>query len=349
MWQRRKPVAKKEIVSAVALMNALQAELEDQTNARCLAARTGNQYEEGTNCGELAGERRHSISKRYLRPLANNGRTLWVLPCDAVHVAKQTTADGRIAGKGLEQITEIPPKPISVNQASTWHFACQHHDGMFGPVDQGIKFPRLRQYVSIQTKDATAENKELEEALFLLAYMIVLSSVSPLRGGSNALRKLWLRQRNVPERRAIADQQRANARTIGFINSLKLHLDRRFARAGECNMTHHLVPVNPHTGMAFGGLENDRKIVSVLPDDGGSWMVISHLDDDGVRVRGKVDELVNDWPEKLADRDNKQPFIDGVTSSFNSFISPKDYSTLTKEEQHDLEKTSARVFLSLVF
>ena len=330
-------------------MQALQAELEDRTNARCLAARTDEQYEEGTICGELAGERRHSISKRYLRPLANSGRPLWVLPCDAVHVAKETTAGGRIAGKGLDEITEIRPKPISVNKASTWHFACQHHDGMFGPVDNGIKFPRLREYVSIQTKDASGKHKELEEALFLSAYMIVLSSLSTLRGGRNALGKLWLRQRNVPERRAIADQQRANARTIDFINSLKLHLDRRFAGVGECNMTHHLVPVNPHTGMAFGGLENDRKIVSVLRDDGGSWMVISHLTDDATAVQGSVDSLVNEWPTKLADRDNKQPFIDGVTSSFNSFISSKDYSTWTKEEQDELKSTSARVFLSLVF
>lgn len=349
MWQRRKPVAKRDIPRAVALMQALQAELEDQTNARCLAARTGDQYEEGIICGELAGERRHSISKRYLRPLANSRRPLWVLPCDAVHVAKQTTADGRIAGKGLHEITRIPPKPIAVNQASTWHFACQHHDGMFGPVDKGIKFPRLRQYVSVQTKDATGENKVLEESLFLLAYMIVLSSLSTLRGGSNALGELWLRPRNAPERRVIADQQRANARKVDFIKDFKLHLDRRFARAGKCYMTHHLVPVDPHTGIAIGGLENDRKIVTVLPDDGGSWMVISYLDDDATAVQGSVDNLVNEWPAKLADRDNKQPFIDGVTSSFNSFMSAKDYSTWTKEEQDELESTSARVFLSLVF
>ena len=45
MWQRRKPVAKEGIVSAIALVQALQAELEDRTNARCLAARTGDQYE----------------------------------------------------------------------------------------------------------------------------------------------------------------------------------------------------------------------------------------------------------------------------------------------------------------
>lgn len=294
-------------------------------------------------CGAPAAERRHSISKIYLNRITKNRHPLWVLPVDMEWVANQTKADGRIAGKGLEAITCIPPKPTSYKEASTGHFACQAHDDMFNPVDTGIKFPDQQEYVCIETANATGDDKELDEALFLLAYMPILSTMSMLRGTRKALYELRKKKGN---HAAIRNRQTKTAGMYCRVNVYKRHFDRRFAKSGECNMTHHLVAVQPHTRIAVGHLDiDDEKVLSVLPGEGVSWLIISHLSDDATRLKGKVAELVNDWPKKLADAANKRPLIDAVTGSYNSFMSPEDYAEWAQEDKDELGKAAARVLL----
>ena len=180
----RKPVPVEQLPGRLNLLKLFQAQLEDRGKALCLAPKYGTKYKPGETCGQQAAERRHSISKIYLRRIARNGQVLSVFPRNAEYVANLTEEDGRIGGKDLRDVAHLPPKPTRVNEASTWHFACEYHDGLFKPVDLGIKFPSCREYASIQTPEATEADKELEGDLFLQAYRTALSLLSTLRGGT---------------------------------------------------------------------------------------------------------------------------------------------------------------------
>jgi len=331
-------VPEAELPGRLHLLKLLQAQLEDQGSALCLAPRIEAEYKPGETCGQKAAEKRHTVSKSYLRSIASDGQVLSVFPIDAEYVANLTKADGRIGGKGLEDVTLLPPKPTRIKEASTWHFACQYHDGLFKPVDLGIRFPICRKYTSIQTRESTEGGEELEDALFLQAYRTVLSTLSTLRGARETLRQLRKAKWNVRE---ILLQSQEIYERYRRIESYKLRFDGRFSKAGECNMVHHLVPVSPHTRMALGYLD-EGMAVSVLPGDGGSWLIVSHLTDDDTKVQGKVEELVNDMPKKLADPDNKIPLIEFVSSSFGAFISPEDYDGWDREDKEVLGNASAQ-------
>ena len=166
----------------------IQTSLADREDPICLAAKHREDDEVLAICGKKAEKRRHTISKRaYLTQIAEDGLVLSTLPIDVRHIAHHTISDSRKAKKRLPTIAHLPPKPTSIDDASTWHFACQQHDDKFKPIDLGIQFPTPHKYMRIVTEDAGGADKVLEETLFLMAYRSILSSLSVLRGTRKAL------------------------------------------------------------------------------------------------------------------------------------------------------------------
>ena len=195
MARKRRARRRTQSSDPLDVLRRLQTALEDGESAVCLAAKTGREYKEGVICGNKAGDRRHTISNAaYLTQMAERGLVLSTLPIDAPHIAHHVLSDSRTARKSLPNITHLAPKPTSIKDASTWHFACGEHDAMFKPIDEGILFPSSREHMRIRTKGATGANKSLENALFLMAYRSVLSGLSILRGALKVLKALRLQK-----------------------------------------------------------------------------------------------------------------------------------------------------------
>ena len=174
MTKKRRARSRAESRDPLDWVRRLQTALEDSESAVCLAAKTGGEYEEGVICGDKAVDRRHTISKAaYLSQMAECGFVLSTLPIDVRHMAHHTLSESRKARKSVPEVTHLPPKPVSINDASTWHFACGDHDAMFKPIDEGITLPSNHEYMSITTEGTSGADKALENALFLMAYRSV--------------------------------------------------------------------------------------------------------------------------------------------------------------------------------
>ena len=335
------------------LLRIIQKVLQDRENAVCLAAKTDGEYKEATICGKMAEARRHSVSRAaYLSQIAESGFVLSTLPIDAPHVAHQTIAGGRIAGKRLEEINHIRPKPTPIKDAATWHFACGEHDDWFKPIDKGIVFPSCHEYMRIQTEGTTGIDKELEEALFLMAYRSVLSSLSILRGARNALHTLRLSKGNHPK---IRQQASEISRSISSLMDYKRHYDGRFAGIQYCNMTHHVTTVQPHTRLAMSTIGTYGTIkyapTNILPDSSTTRIVVSHLATEAKESQQDIVTTMGNLPKELSDPNNKKPFIDLVAKkNFEVYIAPADYAVWPNEDKEGLAMTAAdhmRQFLSI--
>ena len=262
---------------------------------------------------------------------------LSALPIDARHIAHQTIAGGRIAGKRLEEITHLPPKPRSIKDATTWHFACQKHDDLFKPIDEGIVFPSCREYMRIQTEEATGATTELEEMLFLMAYRSVLSSLSILRGAHNALNKLRLEKGN---HQRIKQQLTEVSKPVRSLMEYRRQYNGRFAGVQGCDMVHHLVTGQPHTRLTMSYVGTNSTI-NILPDNGISRIVVSHKASESEKSQLEIENRINTLAKELSDRDNKKPFIDLVTT-LDAYIAPADYEEWPESDKDALMRTAAQ-------
>ena len=328
------------------LVRRLQAAVEDREAAVCLAARTAGEYKEGATCGNRAGGRRHTISNAaYLTQIAENGLVLSPLPTDAPHIAHHTRANSRKARKSRVEITHLPPKPTLLGNASTWHFACEEHDDKFKPIDKGIPFPNSHDYMRITTEGTAEADRELEEALFLMAYRSVLSSLSILRGVCKALERLLLERGNhLP----IIEQKRQALRSYNELMKYKLPYDARFAGARGYSMDHHLIAAQPHTNLAMSRVYT-YATTNILPDNGISRIVVSHAASEKTDRQQEVENWVTEIPQTLSDRNNKGPFIDLVATSFDAYISPADYKDWMEEDKDSLTRAAAQQMREFLF
>ena len=321
------------------LIRIMQTVLKDTKNAACLAAKTGGEYREGEICGNSAGGRRHTISNAaYLEPMAESKHVLSVLPIDAPHIAHHARSSGRIAGKRRLKMASLPPKCISIDDASTGYFACDEHDGKFQPIDTGIPFPTSHEYMRITTEGTTEADRALEETLFLMAYRSVLSALCILRGLDKVLRQL--RVENRMEKGKLSRHANENYRSYDRLLKYKRPYDARFAGVQGYNMTHHLIAGQPHTRLAMSGIGTDAT-TNILPCDGVSRIVVSHATDEPRERQQEAENSLTNALKELSDRDDKKPFVELASSAFDAYISPADYREWSEEDKGALRRASA--------
>lgn len=320
------------------LVKRVQRALKDREGAVCLAARTGRDYREGEICGKKADAKRHTISRKaYLRPMAQDGCVLSTLPIDAPHIAHHTLTS---TGRGLRippSVSHLPPKPISIWDASTWHFACQQDDDKFKAVDTGIRFPVSTEYRKITTDTVSEGATALEEALFLMAYRSVLSSLSILKGVYNSLRQLRIERGN---HQPIVQQARSAYKNYDQVLKLKRPYDGRFAGVQDYKMTHHLIAAPSHTRLALTKVV-DYATIAIIPDNNLSRIVVSHAANEPIERQREAKNWVLQKQSELSDSDNKEPFIDLVADTFDAYISPADYAEWSEQDRDALERAAA--------
>ena len=339
MARKRRAGRRTQSSDPLDVVRRIQTALEDGENAVCLAAKTGAEYEEGTTCDNSARERRHTISKAaYLTQIAECGLVLSTLPIDAPHISHHALVDSRRAGKGRPGITHVPPKPTPLDDASAWHFACEEHDAKFKPIDAGIPFPNVHEYMRLTTEGSTGADVALEEALFLMAYRSVLSGLSIIRGLRKALVELRSLKGN---HREIRQQWSEVNRGHDGLMKYKRRYDRRFAAVRSCNMTHHLMSAQSHTGLAVS-LVGPYATTNILPDSGITRIVVSHASDESKERRQEIEDEITNLTKVLSDEANKKPFIGLVANSFDSYIAPADYREWAEEDKDALMQTAAK-------
>ena len=274
---------------------------------------------------------------------------LSTLPIDAPHIAHHILSNSRTARKNLPEITRLPPKPTSIDDASTWYFACGEHDARFKPIDEGIPFPSSHEYMRITTEGITGASKALENALFLMAYRSVLSGLSILRGLRKALEAIRLQKGNHREiRQQVSEANRSYSELIEY----KRQYDGRFAGVQGYNMTHHLMSAQPHTNLAMSKVDTDA-VINILPDSGTSRIVASHSTDGTKGKQQEVENWITNIARHLSNRDKKGPFIDLVANTFDAYIAPADYKGWSEKDKDVLMATAAtsieRVFHEIRF
>ena len=319
-------------------LRRIQASLADRVDAVCLAARTGGDYDVLAICGKDAGKRRHTISKRaYLTQIAEDGLVLSTLPIDVSHIAHHTISNSRQAKKRLPTITHLPPKPTSIDDASTWHFACQQHDDKFKPIDLGIQFPTSHKYMRIGTEQLTGADERFEEALFLMAYRSILSSLSILRGARKALITLRQERGNHRQIKKVSiEVQMSHDKLMEY----KSQYDGRFVGARRYDMTHHLIAVSPHTKLAISSVD-DYATTNILPDEGVTRIVVSHATNEALERQQAIEMRITDLAKGLSAREDRRPLIGLVANTFDAYIAPADYESWSDKDKRSLEKAAA--------
>lgn len=287
--------------------------IADKEEAKCLAAVTDPVTATMADCSNAVSERRHTISRVYLTHMADaNNDVLWALPLDAIHIAHHAF----VASNPGNKMGPIPPKSVPVPSASTWYFACQQHDEMFNPIDQGINF-------------FGHQGDTRDENLFLLAYRTVLSTASTLRGSRQAARKLLMDKGN---HTAIKEREFTIYKAQEKVNEHKLMLDKQLS-CGQLSMTHHIASVKPHTRIAVSQFE-DAKCLNVLPNGEFTWVIISHSSKETKEFEQQASQELARILSSLEDPMDCAPLIDLLSSrSPNAYISPDDYSKWTAADQ----------------
>ena len=306
-------ISRKEINKGIQRLKLYTPIIADKEEAKCLAVGTDLETALMVACPNSVSERRHTISRVYLNQMSDaNNNVLWTLPLDATHIAHHAYVAPRHGNK----IGPIPPKNVPVPSASTWFFACEKHDALFNPIDQGINFFGHQ-------RDIMGEN------LFLLAYRTVLSTASTVRGARRAAYKLRIDEGN---HRSIAERESTLYKAYEKVNTQKLMLDNQLL-CKQFSMTHHIASVKPHTRIAISQFEDDR-CLNVLPNGEFTWVIISHSSKETEVFEQQASQELARILSSLEDPTDCAPLIDLLSSrSPNAYISPDDYSKWTAADQ----------------
>ena len=154
------------------------------------------------DCGQSSKRRSHSIQQaKPLEEIAcHDGRVRGGGPYvyqffpDIQHTVEQTSAPspggGRIAlaQKWPWEVEEIPPRPVTTEEASVGYFACDVHDQKMGGLGRAdnLVVPDLRGMDTLHDHDPPPGLEPFMESLFFLAYRTLLFRISQLRGVEKA-------------------------------------------------------------------------------------------------------------------------------------------------------------------
>ena len=105
-------------------------------------------------------------------------------------------------------------------------------------------------------------------------------------------------------------------------------------------MVHHLMPVRPHTKIALSYFDGFTAR-NILPDNDICWIIVSHSADESAEKQQQIKGELCGLSEKLADYNNKKPFIDIAVKSINTFIAPTDYYEWKPEDKAKLGRAAA--------
>lgn len=353
-------------------MYRLQDIFSDESDPTCLypVGHSDDNLAYPVECRNPAERKSHSIQKaESLKEIASHDRQVpggglyvYQLFPDIRDMVRQTSAatpgggHAALAQKWPWEIEDLPPHPVTTEQASVRHFACNDHDqdpSALARADN-LVVPDLEGRTILNDHSPPAGLEDFMESLFYLAYRTLLFRISQLRGVEKAASQV-LQERSAEGNRfalkmtleVLADL----SDRITELYRLKQRYDRRILGDSEAiHLVHHVASFRPIISYACAeyttvevsrGKKTRKRLVSlnVLPLQGVTWLIASHpweRNSVNIAIRKAINRMLSTVPRRRRREDLRM-----MCNSTNLYASPEEYRSMP-------EKDKAKISSSMV-
>ena len=365
-------ISTKHIQQALDDIYLLQGFFLDDSDPHCLYPVTSIDGE-GTfsvECGEPAKRRSHSIQRdTSLKEIASHdggarggGAYVYQFFPDIQQALQATSGPAQDGRTALGQvwpweIGAIDPQPVTIEQASVMHFACNRHDQGTHALARAdnLVVPELEGRRYLDERNPPTGMKPFMENLSVLAHRTLLYRISQLRGVEQAAAQLLVKRSAEGNRYAVDI-------IVGVLQDLsskltelyreKLAFDQRIADGFQSmQLIHHIGQLEPtvryacseYTTIPARAGNQQRHVwvsVNVLPLEGITWLIMSH--------RIKRSTANHDVKSKFQSMSSNLPYnrrrtdLHLMGNFVNLYASPDDYRNLPTEDRADIASTVAQ-------
>ena len=351
-------------------IHRLQDIFFDKLDPKCLyPMRYGNDsLAFPVDCGKSAERRSHSIQRaKSLEELAcrdgsvrGGGPYVLQMVPDIAHTVEQTGGQSPNSGRrALGQqwpwdIKEILPHPVTIEEASTGHFACNdddQRDDALGRADN-IEVPDLGGRIFLHDHDPPLGFESFMETLFFLAYRTLIFRISQLRGVEKAGSQTHLERSGQGNRygvRLVLEVLNDLSGKLDVLYKFKQAFDRRILGESETiHLVHHVVSFRPtiryacseYTTVKIGRRAQDIWMsINVLPLKGVTWLIVSHecqRNSVEIDIRKWIDWMVSTNPERRRRAD-----LSMMQNCPNLYVSPDDYRLMSDVDKSKISMSMA--------
>ena len=353
-----------QIQQALNDLYRLQDILSDEASPTCLypVEFSDDRMAYPLECRKPAERKSHSIQKASsLEAIAcNDGRApgggpyVYQLFPDIQSTLKQTSAatpgGGRLAlaQKWPWEVEELPPHPVTIDEASVRHFACNHHDQNPGALARAdnIVIPDIDEKATLRDCSPPPGSEAFMDSLFFLAYRTLLFRISQLRGVEQAAAQ-------VLQERSAEGNRFAVSLTLKFLADLsdritelyrfKRGYDQRILGDSEAmHLVHYVASFPPIIRYACAEYapvdvpsgKRTRRIwmsLNVLPLQGVTWLIVTYPS-----KRYSVDSKAQRAVAQMLSRRPKQrrrEDLQMMCNTTNLYVSPDDYRSMPDRDK----------------
>ncbi len=361
-----------QIHQALKDMYRLQDIYSDESNPTCLypVGHSDDNLAYPVECRKPAERKSHSIQKaKSLEEIACHdghvpGGGLYVYQFfpdfdDAVKQTSAATPGGGTPSLGQKwpwDIKELPPHPVTIDEASVRHFACNPHDQGTSALARAdnLVVPDLDGRTMLYDRNPPPGLEEFMECLFFLAYRTLLFRISQLRGVEQAASQ-------VLQERSAEGNRFAVKLTLGVLADLsdritelyrlKRRYDQRILGDSEAiHLVHRVASFRPiiryassdYTTVEVPRGKKTRKYLlslNVLPLQGVTWLIASHqCERNFVNMAiGKEVTRILSAASGLRRREDLRM----MCASSNLYASPDDYRSMPEKEKAEISSSMA--------
>ena len=365
-------IAVGKIRTALKDIHRLQDIFSDELNPLCLypIGWSDDSLAYPIDCGESAERRSHSVQRaKSLVEIAchdghvpGGGLYVYQLFPDISHTVEQTSGASPSCGrhalgqKMLWEIDEIPPHRVTIEQASTGHFACDEHDQSDDALARAdnIEVPDLDGKTVLHDHHPVPGFESFMETLVALAHRTLIFRISQLRGVEKAGSQL-LMERSVEGNRygarLIREVLEDLCGKLEILYRFKQGFDRRIlGDSGSMHLVHHVVRFSPtiryccseYTTVKISRGKRGQDIwmsINVLPLEGVTWLIVSHP-----CHRNPVEIEIGKWIDRMVSSDPKQRRrldLEMMRNCPNLYVSPDEYRVMRDEDKSELSRSMA--------
>ena len=361
-----------QIRQALNDIHRLQDIFFDKLDPKCLypVGHSDDSLAYPVDCGKPADRRSHSIQRaKSLEEIAcrdgavpGGGLYVYQLFPDISHTIEQTAGPSPSSGRrALAQrwpwdIEEIPPHPLTIEEASAGHFACDdddQRDDALGRADN-IKVPDLGGRTHLSDHDPPPGFELFMEKLLFLAYRTLIFRISQLRGVEKAGAQLLLERSAQGNRYGVRMILEVLGDLSGKLDTLyrfKQGFDRRILGDSKAiHLVHHVVSFRPIIRYACSeyttvnvGIGNKAQdiwmSVNVLPLNGVTWLIVSHpcqRNSVEIDIRKRICRMAS-----TEGRGRRREDLRMMRYCSNLYVSPDDFRMMNYVDKLEISRSMA--------
>ena len=350
----------------------LQDMFSDESSPTCLypVGYSDDNLAYPIECRKPAERKSHSIQKAtsleeiacYDGQVPGGGPYVYQLFPDIRDTVKRTSAatpsGGRpaLAQKWPWEINELPPHPVTVEEASVRHFACNCHDQSVSALARAdnLVVSDLHGRTSLDDHDPPRGLEAFMESLFALAHRTLLYRISQLRGVEQAASQVHQERSAEGNRFAVELTLGAMADISDRLTKLytfKRGYDQRIlGDADGIHLIHHVASFRPiiryacaeYTPITVGYGNKAKEIwmsVNVLPLQGLTWLIVSHpcqRNPVNIEIRKVIARMLSAVPKQRRHEDLRM-----MRNSTNLYASPEEYRSMPEKDKAKFSSSMA--------